>query len=168
MSCSKQVRSGTFKFEYFFVTQNSSLYFTSQLHNKTHMEYSVWVKITIYYYTQNWKNSSVIYIFKPYCCLDCTNMLCNTWTPSLPHILQPCYQYVTVFVYWCLFFTYNKWKTVNFNNKYTSSEQLNDIHKVVLDAISNNMDALIDIGRFIAISTTDQSKNDSLCCQICL
>ena len=41
----------------------------------------------------------------------------------------------------------------------TSSDIIDEIHKVVLDGISDNMASLVESGKYGAINTTDTSTN---------
>ena len=51
--------------------------------------------------------------------------------------------------------TFNNWNIINFTNKTTSSEDLDDIHNVVLDDIRDNMASLMQPGKYGAINTDD-------------
>ena len=45
------------------------------------------------------------------------------------------------------------------SSKSTSSDIFDEIHQVVLDGISDNMDLLVESGKYGAINTTDTSTN---------
>ena len=50
---------------------------------------------------------------------------------------------------------FNNWNIIKWSNKATSSEWIDKMHQVVLDRISDNMDALVQTGKYGAIYTTD-------------
>ena len=46
------------------------------------------------------------------------------------------------------------------SSKSTSTETFDEIHQVVLDGISDNMESLVEFGKYGAINTTDTSTNE--------
>ena len=51
--------------------------------------------------------------------------------------------------------SFKNWNIVHFSHKVTSSEDLDKIHQVLLDGISDNITALVQTGQYGAINTTD-------------
>ena len=51
--------------------------------------------------------------------------------------------------------SFNNWNILKSSHKSTSSEENEKIHQVVLDGISGKMSALVQIGQYGAINTTD-------------
>ena len=49
----------------------------------------------------------------------------------------------------------NNWKTINFTNKTTPSEEFNEMHQVVIYGISENMASLVKTGKYGAINAED-------------
>ena len=76
-------------------------------------------------------------------CVLCTNMLDKPWDPSGDHSQQPCYQPVVECTLWPVSGTFNNWNIIQFTNKTTSSEDIEKVHKFVLDGISENMASLV-------------------------
>ena len=52
----------------------------------------------------------------------------------------------------------NNWNTIKFTNKYTSSEDFDAMHKVVIDGISENMVSLVQLGKYGATNAADPTK----------
>ena len=57
---------------------------------------------------------------------------------------------------------FNNQKIIEFTNKSTFSENIDDIHKVVLDGISDNIASLMQTVKYGKINTTD-TKNGISC-----
>ena len=89
---------------------------------------------------------------KPYACVSCTNMLDKTRVPGLDHSQQPCYQPIFDFTYWYVLGYFDNWNIIQFKNKTTSSEDFDDVHMVVLDDISSNMESLVHTNKCGAIN----------------
>ena len=51
--------------------------------------------------------------------------------------------------------SFNNWNIIKFTNKTTSSEYFDDVHKVVLDGISDNMSSLLQLGKYGDINSED-------------
>ena len=64
--------------------------------------------------------------------------------------------------------SYNNWNIIELTPKSTPFEAFDDIHKVVLDGISNNMASLVQSGMYGAINTYDTTKKWILCHSITL
>ena len=52
--------------------------------------------------------------------------------------------------------SFNKWNIIQLSHKATSSEEIEKSYQVVLDDISDNMDAMVKTGKYGAINTTDK------------
>ena len=50
--------------------------------------------------------------------------------------------------------TYNNWNIIKFNNKNTPIEDFNDINKVIIDGVSENMTYMVHTCNCVAINTT--------------
>ena len=87
-------------------------------------------------------------------------MLNNSWYYVADPTKQPHYQYVEEYTYWNVLGSLNNWNTIKFTNKYTSSEDFDAMHKVVIDGISDNITSLVQLGKYgsiIAADTTTMS-----------
>ena len=51
--------------------------------------------------------------------------------------------------------SFDNWNIVQFTNKTTSSEEFDELHKVVIDGISETMASLVQLGNSSAINETD-------------
>ena len=51
--------------------------------------------------------------------------------------------------------SFNNWNIIKFSNKSTSSEYFDAVHKAVLDGISENMDYLVQLGKYGATNAAD-------------
>ena len=51
--------------------------------------------------------------------------------------------------------SFNNCNIIQFTNKITSSEDSNEVHNVVIDRISENMDSLAQLGKYGAIKEED-------------
>ena len=71
---------------------------------------------------------------------------------------QARYQPVTNFTYWPVLGSYNNWNIIELTPKLTPFEEFYEIHKVVLDGISENMDSLVQSGMYGSINTADNTK----------
>ena len=78
----------------------------------------------------------------PCACVACTSMLGKTWGPCVSHIQQPCYQTVVYCTYWPVLDSLNNWNIIKFANKNTFCEDFDEVHRFVLDGISENMKSL--------------------------
>ena len=68
---------------------------------------------------------------------------------------QPLYQPVFECKYWPVLGSFDNWNIVQFTNKTTSSEEFDELHKVVIDGISETMASLVQLGNSSAINETD-------------
>ena len=71
---------------------------------------------------------------------------------------KPRYQPVTNFSYWPVLGSIKYWNIIALSNKATKSEAFEGIHKFVFDDISENMDSLVQYGKYGTINTTDKPK----------
>ena len=67
-------------------------------------------------------------------------MLENTWASDVAPPNQSFFQPVQNCTYCPVLGSFNKWNDIKFNNKNTTSEDLEEINQVLIDDISDNMD----------------------------
>ena len=72
---------------------------------------------------------------------------------------QDRYKTVTKCTYWPVLGSFNNSNIIQLSPKSTSSDAFDEIHKVVIDGISDNMASLVESGKYGAINTTDTSTN---------
>ena len=87
-----------------------------------------------------------------YECTQCKSTLDKPWKPGVPPHQHPQYEPVKYCIYWPVFDYFNNRDIINFPHKATSSEDIENNNEVVLDGISENMDALVQLGHYCAIS----------------
>ena len=85
-------------------------------------------------------------------------MLDKSWISIIPSQKQTHYQPVTNCNYWTVLGPYKNWNIIELTPKYTPFEAFDEIHKVVLDGISENMASLVQSGMYGAINTDDTKK----------
>ena len=90
-------------------------------------------------------------------------MLDKTWIPGLTPEKQPRYQPVTDCYYWPVLGSFNNWNIIILSHKSTTSEDFEEIHKVVLDLIGNNMESLVKTSKYSVINTTYLKKLADMC-----
>ena len=93
----------------------------------------------------------------PCACVACTPMLDKAWISGIPSDKQEQYQPVTKCTYWPVLGAFNNWNIIELSSESTSSETFDEIHQVVLDGISDNMESLVESGKYEAMNTTDTS-----------
>ena len=59
-----------------------------------------------------------------------------------------------------MFCSFNNWNILKLSYKATSSEEIDKIHQVLLDRISDNMDALVQTYKCGGINTIDTTTMD--------
>ena len=96
------------------------------------------------------------------CCIPCdctffTSILDKPWILVLPEQQQPHYQPVQYCTYWPVLGSFNNSKVLKLYRKATSSEEIDKIHQVVIDGISDNMYALVKTDKYGAINTIDKN-----------
>ena len=85
--------------------------------------------------------------------------------PELPFYCQPSdeqehYKPFTKCTYCPVFGSFNNWNIIQLSQKSTPSDAFDEIHQVVLDGISDNMDFLVESSKYGAINTTDTTTNE--------
>ena len=85
-------------------------------------------------------------------------MLYKPWSPGVFHTEQTCYHPVLDFTNFSVLGSFNNWNIIKFSNKSTSGEYFDDIDKIFLDDISDNMASLVQTGRYIANNANDTKK----------
>ena len=84
-------------------------------------------------------------------------MLNNPWAYKVDPNKQPRYQPVVECTYWPVLGSFNNWNITQFTNKTISSEDFYAAHKVVLGGISDNMEFLVQFGKYCAINVVDST-----------
>ena len=64
-----------------------------------------------------------------------------------------------IVTYWPVLGSYNNWNIIELTQKSTPFEKFGEIHKVVLDRISENMALLVKSGMYGDINTNDTTTN---------
>ena len=95
----------------------------------------------------------------PCACVACKSILEKHWISGIQSDKQERYKPVTKCTYWPVLGYFNNWNNIQFSSKSTSSDTFDEIHQVVLDGISDNMESLVESGTYGAINTTDTSTN---------
>ena len=95
----------------------------------------------------------------PCACVGCTSILDKPLIYGIPSKKQTRYQTVTNFTYWPVLGSYNNRNIIELTPKSTPFEAFDDIHKVVLELISENMASLVKPGMHGAINTYDTTTN---------
>ena len=91
--------------------------------------------------------------------LDVHQFWKNPWISGIPSKKQACYPPVANCTYWPVLGSYKNWNIIELTPKSTSFQAFDDIHKVVLDGISENMDSLVQSDLYGAINTDDTTTN---------
>ena len=101
-----------------------------------------------------------IYVIRRIPCawVACTSML-DTFFSGIPSKKQSHYQPVTNCTYWPVLGSYNNWNITHITPKSKPFEAFDEIHKFVLDGISRNTAALVQLGMYGAISTYYSTTN---------
>ena len=68
---------------------------------------------------------------------------------------QPCWQHVADCTHWPVLVSFNNWNIILFTNKTTSSEDFDAVHKSLIDGISENMDYLVQLGKYSDTNAAD-------------
>ena len=95
----------------------------------------------------------------PCACVACTSMIDKPWIYSITPDEQDCYKPVTKCTYWPVLGYFNNCDKIELSKKSTSSDIFHEIHQVVLDGIRDNVDSLVESGKYGSINTTDTSTN---------
>ena len=51
--------------------------------------------------------------------------------------------------------SFNNWNTIQLSHKSTPHDKFDEIHELVLDGIGDNMDSLVQYGKYGTINSTD-------------
>ena len=86
-------------------------------------------------------------------------MLDKTWKYGIKPEKQERYKTFTKCTYWPLLGSFHNWNIIKLSPKSTSYDTFDEIHQVVLDEISDNMDSLVESGKYGSINTTETSTN---------
>ena len=92
-------------------------------------------------------------------CVGCTSMLDKPWIYGIPSQKQARYQPVTNCTYFPVLGSYNSWNIIELKPKSTPFEAFDEIHKVALDGISENMTSLVQPVMYGAINTDDTTQS---------
>ena len=82
----------------------------------------------------------------------------NKWVYDVDNTKQTCYQPVEDCTYWPVLGFFNNQNIIQFTNKTTSSEDFDELHKVVLDGISDNMASIVQLGKYGSINALYPTK----------
>ena len=74
-------------------------------------------------------------------------MLGKPWIYGIPSEKKGRYNPVTKCTYWPVLGAFNNWNIIEFSSKSTSSDIFDEIHQVVIDGISDNMESLVESGK---------------------
>ena len=95
----------------------------------------------------------------PFACVGCTSMLDKPCISVILSKKQARYQPVTNCTYFSVLGSYNNCNSIELKPKSTPFEDFDEIHKVFLDGISENMASLVRSGMYGAINTDDTTTN---------
>ena len=76
-------------------------------------------------------------------CFACTSMIYKPWISGIPSDKQEGYKPVTNCTHWSVLGPFNNWNIILLSHKSTPYDVFDEIHQVVLDEISDNMDLLV-------------------------
>ena len=100
-------------------------------------------------------------IFRISCaCVGCTSMVDKPWISGILSKKQARYQPVTNCTHWPVLGSYKNWNIIDLKPKLTPFEAFDEINKVVLDGISDNMASLVQSGMHGAINRDDTTQNE--------
>ena len=80
-------------------------------------------------------------------------MLEKPWIYGILLKKQARYQPVTTCTFWPVLGSYNNWNSIDLTPKSSYFEVFDEIHKVVIEGISENMASLVQSGMYGAINT---------------
>ena len=86
-------------------------------------------------------------------------MLYKPWIYGIPSTKHTRYQPITNCTYWPVLGSYNNWNIIELTPKSTPFEAFDEINKVVIDGISENMASLVQPGMYGTIDTDDITTN---------
>ena len=79
-------------------------------------------------------------------CVDCTSITDQPWISGIPLKQKARYQPIKYCTYWPVLGSYNNWNTIHLTPKSTPFEVFDEIQKVVLDVLGDNMASLVQPG----------------------
>ena len=91
--------------------------------------------------------------------VGCTSILYKPWISGILSKKQARYQPVINCTYWPVLGSYNNLNIIELTPKSTHFEAFDEMHKVVIDRISENMALLVQSGIYGAINTDDTTSN---------
>ena len=86
-------------------------------------------------------------------------MIDKTYIYGILSMKQVRYQPVTNCTYWQVLGSYKNCNIIGLTPKSIPFDAFDEIHKVVLDGISENMSSLVQSGMYGAINTADRTTN---------
>ena len=95
----------------------------------------------------------------PCACVECNSVMEKPWIYGIPPDEQQRYKPVTKCNYWPVLGYFNNWNILKLSQKSTRSDTFDEIHQVVIDGISDNMDLLVESDKYGAINNTDTTTN---------
>ena len=95
----------------------------------------------------------------PCACVACTSMLYKPCTYGIPSTKQARYQPVTNCTYWPVLDSYNNWNIIEITPKSIPFEASDEIHKVFIDGISENMASLVQSGMYGSTNTSGKTTD---------
>ena len=72
-------------------------------------------------------------------CLPYTNQMNTPWTLCTPYEEQPIYSCIDNRVYATIIGSFNYWKVFTFENSLTSQDEVDEIHKAIIDGFTSHM-----------------------------
>ena len=102
----------------------------------------------------------------PCACVTCTSMLDKPWIFSIKTTKQARYQPVNNYTYWPVLVPYNNWNIIELTPKSIPFEAFDEIHKVVIDGINENISSLVQSGVYGAINTSDNTSKGLYATQV--
>ena len=89
-------------------------------------------------------------VFRIQCtCVACTSMLEKPWISDIPPYEQERYKPVIKCNYWPVLGSFDNWNIIQLSHKSTPSDAIDEIQKVVLYGISDNMASLVESGKYM-------------------
>ena len=95
----------------------------------------------------------------PCACVSCVSILDKPWISDFHSVKQARYQLFTKWTYWPVLGSYNNCNIIELTPISTPFEAFDEIHKIVLDRLSENEDPLFQSGMYGAINTYDITTN---------
>ena len=86
-------------------------------------------------------------------------MLEKNWIYGIPLYIIELYKPVTKCTYWPVIGPFKNWKIIKLSQNSTPYDALDEIQQVVLDGIGDNMDSIVELGKYVAINITEITTN---------